>query len=324
MKIKKEYLLLVVIIVALAAYLVSRNPDRNLYELPQMDSVLEKDIRKIELTSSDGKILFAKEGSDWKIAPENYLADSQKVKEMLSVIERLTLTELISESKNYKRYNLDPAEGIKVMCWAKDNLRRQFTIGKSAGSFSHTFVKLPGNDAVYQARGDFRKKFDMEKGGFRDKSVLSFEKNDIVEFEIQTGESREKFKKKIVPQETESKEIKDPGASAPPSEPLWTDSKGGAADVAMVSGTLSTLSDLKCEMFLEGKTKADFSNPVYKITFKGLKVYTLSIYAEVDKDGESYFPAVSSENNYPFILTKWRAENIMKKPGELIKKLDSD
>ena len=95
MKIKKEYIILLVVIVALTAYLVSRNRDRNLYDLPQIESVDTKAITRIELTRAGAAILFDKEGSDWKIFPEKYLADPQKVKEMLAVMEGLTLTELI-------------------------------------------------------------------------------------------------------------------------------------------------------------------------------------------------------------------------------------
>ena len=42
---------------------------------------------------------------------------------MLSVVEDLTLTELISESKNYQRYDLDATDGIDLKCWAKDELK---------------------------------------------------------------------------------------------------------------------------------------------------------------------------------------------------------
>ena len=123
MKMKKEYLILAAITVALVAYLVSRNPNRNLYELPQLAQATIKDVTKIELASSNGNIILTKEGSDWKISPDKFLADSQKIKEMLTVMENLTLTELISESKNYNRYDLDPAKSIELRLWEKDDLR---------------------------------------------------------------------------------------------------------------------------------------------------------------------------------------------------------
>jgi len=68
-----------------------------------------------------------------------------------------------------------------------------------------------------------------------------------------------------------------------------------------------------------GKQKKDFAKPVFAVHVKGSKTYTLSIYAKTDKDAEKY-PAVSSENEYPFILPQWQTDNIMKKPEELLVK----
>ena len=45
---------LAVVIVGLVAYLVSRNQDRNLYDLPQIESVQAKEITRLELTMAKG------------------------------------------------------------------------------------------------------------------------------------------------------------------------------------------------------------------------------------------------------------------------------
>ena len=99
MKVKKEYIILGVVIVALVGYLVSRKQDRNLYDLPQIESVQAKEITRVERTMAGETTTFRKEGSDWKISPENYAADAQKVKEMLDVVEGLSLTELIEKAR---------------------------------------------------------------------------------------------------------------------------------------------------------------------------------------------------------------------------------
>jgi len=321
MKIKKEYIVLAVVIVALVAYLVARKSDRSLYELPQPASIETKDITRIELKSSDGETLLVREGSDWVIAPENYPADSQKVKEMLAVADDLTLTELISESENYQRYDLDSSEGISVKCWAAKDLKRELTIGKSADSFNHTFVKLPGDDAVYHAKGDFRRKFDMERGEFRDKSVLSFDRNAIVEITVKEEAGTETYKREVVEKGDNEPLEKDGGAApAKASGANWLDGNGVVADQAKISSLLNTLAALKCEKFIEGKTKADYTAPLYTLSLKGMETYTISIFPEIKEGDDTLFPAISSANNYPFLLTQWRVENIMKKPADLAKK----
>ena len=50
MKIKKEYIVLVIIILALSAFLFFRKTDRTLYELPRISEASKKDITKIEIT----------------------------------------------------------------------------------------------------------------------------------------------------------------------------------------------------------------------------------------------------------------------------------
>lgn len=320
MKLKKEYIVLAVVIVALAAYLSVRKQDRNLYELPQVAAVKAKEITRVELTRAGDTITFVREGSDWTISPEDYPADPGKIKDMLDVVEDLTLTELISESKNYQRYDLDEKDGVDLKCWAQDDLRFELLIGKAAESFNHTFVKLPGNHAVYHAQGNFRNKFDMEKDGFREKTVLSFDKETIGVLHIETGEGNETFKIVVAsaaPGETEDKEP--PAAQDPGSKPEWTNDRGEEADGAKIQSLVTTLANLKCETYLEGKSKEDFSAPVYTITLTGAKDYTLSLYAEIKEGEESFYPAVSSENAYPFLLSQWRSENIMKKPADLMK-----
>ncbi len=323
MKVKKEYIVLAVVIVALVAYLVSRNQDRHLYDLPQIESVKVKGITRVELTKAGETVGFHKEGSDWKISPENYLADPGKIKDMLDVVEGLTLTELISESKAFQRYDLDAKDGIDLKCWAKDDLKFELLIGKAADSRNHTFVKLPDNQAVYHAKGNFRDKFDMEKGGFREKTVLAFDKEPIGSLNIQTGAAAETFKQEeAVAAPAESKESEIPAAQDAGAKPKWVDSNGEDADADKIESLIATLSNLKCEKFLEGKSRGDFSDPVYTITLTGAKEYTLFLYAEIKEEDESFFPAVSSESDYPFLLTGWRSENIMKKPADLKKKSD--
>ena len=63
--------------------------------------------------------------------------------------------------------------------------------------------------------------------------------------------------------------------------------------------------------------KEDFNSPIYTIRLIGLKEYSLSIFEKKDKNINQY-PAVSSENDYPFMLPEYKANNIMLKPDEII------
>ncbi len=56
--------------------------------------------------------------------------------------------------------------------------------------------------------------------------------------------------------------------------------------------------------------------PVFNITLKGTKEYTLRIFAKQEGDNGKY-PALSSESGFPFLLATYGAERIIKKPKDL-------
>ncbi|MBW2251827.1 MAG: DUF4340 domain-containing protein [Deltaproteobacteria bacterium] len=171
MKIKKEYIILAVIIAALLLYLSQRKTDRTLYKLPDVPEISNSNITKIEINKNSTPIILSKEGDLWTIGPKKYPADTLKVKNMLDVMGKLTLTALVSESKSYNRYNLDDDNKITVKAFDKDKLKLEFDIGKAASSFRHTFVKIAGDERVFHARGSFMGKFDKTVDDLRDKTL---------------------------------------------------------------------------------------------------------------------------------------------------------
>jgi len=198
MKIKKEYIALVVVITGLSLYLVLRSPDGARYELPEVPAIAKKDISKIEIAGFDNFILLNKADDKWHLGPEGYLANSDKVDNMLNIINELTMTALVSESKNYSRYGLDEDSKVTVKAWIGDKLVREFEVGKVATSYRHTFVRLAGDDRVYHAKGNFRNDFDQTAEALRDKTVLSFDQSVISEIQIMKGTEQLKKLLRIV------------------------------------------------------------------------------------------------------------------------------
>ena len=122
MKTKKEYIILIALILALSLYLFLYKSDRTHYELPETRDIARKDISKIELAKTDASILLEKKGDAWHIEPQGYPADADKVDKMLAVIENLTLTALVSESKSYNRYDLNVENAGKGVRSGKNSL----------------------------------------------------------------------------------------------------------------------------------------------------------------------------------------------------------
>jgi len=323
MKVKKEYIILGAVIVALSVYLVFRDPDRTHYELPTIPEMAEVDISKIEISKAGTTIVLNKKDDKWYIAPKGYLVDTHRVEAMLDGLETLTVTSLVSESQSFGRYDLDGDKKIAVKAWQGEALKRSFDVGKTASSFQHTFVKLSDDDRVYHARGNFRDQFDQTVDGLRDKTVMSFDQKDIQEIHITKGKEIIALKRTEIPVEVTAGEKDAEAAPSPEGEAkmIWQTADGKEGDEAKIDRFLNTLSNLRCEKYIDDKKKEDFTDPVCTAQLKGMEEYTLSIFAKKDKDANNY-PAISSENDDPFLLPKWQADNLMKKPEDILKKPD--
>jgi hypothetical protein len=324
MKVKKEYLILLLIIVVLSAYLSLRKKDRTLYELPILPGVSKKDISKMEITKGKTSIVLNKKDDQWYIGSQQYPADKNKVNEMLDAGEKLTLTALVSESKDYIRYDLTDEKKINVKAWQADTLKRNFDVGKAASSFRHTFVKLADDHRVFHARENFRNKFDQSVDNLREKTVLSVQVADIAQIHITKEEKSLTLNRTPVAEAEKPQETDQAAASPSPTiKAEWQTADGKIADKPGLNRLLSSLTNLRCDKFIEDRKKEDFTAPLYNVQLKGAKDYHLSIFAKL-KDDDPDFPAVSSENDYPFLLSKAIADNIMQDPDKLLMKPETD
>ncbi|MEA1949242.1 MAG: DUF4340 domain-containing protein [Thermodesulfobacteriota bacterium] len=318
MKIKKEYFILAGVMVALILYLVLHRSNRTHYKLPDITVVSGKQISKLEVGKADKTLVLNKKDNTWHIGVKGYPADSAKVKNMLDVIEKLTLTALVSESKNYVRYDLTNDKKITVKAWQEKTLSREFDIGKAAATYQHTFVRLATDPNIYHARGDFRRKFDQTVDELRDKTVLLFTQKDIREISL-TKDKKTMIlsQKKVSEQEGKKKYKQDKTSKEPETKIVWQNTDGKKVDKERVKSLLSFLNRLECETYINDVKKDDLKNPTYAVALKGDKEYSLSVFAKKDKDAKTY-PAISSENDYPFLLSDSQVNSIKSKIEDIM------
>jgi len=316
MKLKKEYVILAAILVALILYLALHRSNRTHYQLPELSEVSGKHISKLEITTAGNSIIFNQKDNTWNIEPKGYRADPTKVKNILNVIEKLKLTALVSESKNYVRYDLRNDKNIHVKAWQGETLLREFDIGKAAPTFKHTFVKLPDDPNVYHARGDFRRNFDRSVDDFRDKTVLSFAQNTIQGIELTLEKKTISLSRKEIP-ETFPEKKDDPAAKELKTKTVWEDTKGHEVAPSKISSLLSFLNSLECERYLDDLKKEDLKNPIYTVALNGEKEYSLLVFSKKDNNAKNY-SAISSENESPFSLSDTQMDTIKSKLGEIL------
>lgn len=313
MTVKKEYIALAVIIVVLAIVLLLRNGDRTHYTLPELAPVEKMQITRLVISSADSAITLGRHDEVWKIAPYGYPADRSLVDKMLDAVTGLTLTTLVSEAKNYVPYELDDAKRIGVEAFEGDTRVAKFDIGKPASTYRHTFVRLEGDPKVYQARDNLRTIFDKKVEQLRDKVVLSVEKEFVTAITFVSGADSLALHRV------------EPGAVPPVEgdtlipEPVspWRTDEGIGADETTVDRVIDRLVSLKCDAFIDGKSKEEFTDPILTLLVEGSETVSLLVY---EKGDDNKYPAVSSESDYPFLLPEWVVKQINKTPDELMGK----
>jgi hypothetical protein len=278
---------------------------------------------------------LVKKDEKWFIEPQGYAADSVKAKNMVNAVADLALTALVSESKNYDRYELTPQTRISVQAFGDGGARlRAFDIGKAAPTFQHTFVTLDGDPKIYHARGQLRNTFEHNIEALRDKTIFDIDKESIAALTIQKA-GRTLTATKVTPPKEETQETPAPtpeGApeapatvtpSATPAEPpapRWQAADGQEVDKGEIERILSAVARLQCDSYLAeaDKVKLTQGQSLATLTFKNDQgEYTLSVFPKETETADKV-PAVASNTPYAFMLNEHRLKEIEKTIDKLL------
>ncbi len=312
MRLKKEVIILVLLIGLLSGYLLVQKRGQTHYTLPELDQIDETAASKLVVKQGQTDTTVVREEGRWVILPERYPADPALVKEMVDGVGAISLTALASESRNYARYELDDARATDVTLYNGDAPVRRILIGKGASSGRHSFVRLDTDHRVFQVSGVLGNRYRKTVADLRDKSVLSIDE-EITEVTLKDGAAKLVLLRHGLPADVQpsggSAGAKKGGETGEgPPLPKWQTADGLPAREHDIDEIINTVSHLRCDGFVEGKTKEALTAPQYTLTLKGGRSYTLTIF---DQD-ENRFIATSSENDYPFFIADWKAERIMK------------
>ncbi len=324
MKIRFEFIILAVIAAGLTLYLIFRPRERMNYELPVVERIQEKDVYGIELIRQDKIIKVTRSDGLWRIQPEGYRADSDRVGQMMEEIGRFSIADLTSETKNYRLYELDEKSRKRVIVYGKDDkVILQFDIGKRADLYQHVYVKLEQDERIFQAKGNFHTAFGQDREDMRDKLILSFEAEAVSKIDVSMGAKQISLTKKIVPataedQETEISAEQSAGKddrsttgnqAAQPQNTTrisWQRPDGTEWDAEQVDRLLDVISDLRCLKFAEDDVPLEAAYLKATIAAAGTE-HVLTVY---HKQGDD-FPSTSTGNEFPFILSHYWVEKIV-------------
>ncbi len=307
MKSKKEIAILFFLIAVLAFYISSQKSDKTHYELPEVKEISKAEITKISIKKQDSEIVLIKDGVDWVIGDKKYPADSSLVDKIVDTISGLTLTALASESRNYAIYDLGEKGRVQVEAYKGDEPSRKITAGKNTPTNRQTFVMIDDDHRVYHSKGPIRKDFDLTVSGLRDKRVMSFN-DEISEIILKKDKDEIKIVRAAAPVSVDVTENQDVSPAAGPVMQKWISADNMTLKDEEIDSIVESLSNYICDEFIEDKTKEDFNTPIFTATLKGMNTYTISFFEKRD----DRYPAVSSASEYPFLVSEWKANKIMK------------
>ncbi|MCK5311658.1 MAG: DUF4340 domain-containing protein [Desulfobacteraceae bacterium] len=284
---KKEYFLLLLAIIALSAYLFFQNKDQTGNLLPEIVKIDEAKIESIEIIKNNETINCFKDNDEWVVTQNKFPGNTGTFAEMIASINNLTITTLISEKENFKRYDLDKEKAIKVIAKGKDGILRKFSIGKTAPTQKHTFITLDDKKEIFHATGNLRRLFNKSVDNLRDKQIQKFDPTTIKSMELSKGDFKKTLNKKDLSE----------------------------------NDLLKTLADLRCSSYVEAQTNADFENkiPLLKIILKSEQTaeqtYVLTLFPKTEHDK---YIGLSSENKYVFLLEDYVADDIISNIDKLL------
>jgi hypothetical protein len=135
----------------------------------------------------------ASPGEPWRIvAPLDYPAEEEMVRDFVKELGRGIAMDARVDAGNLDSYGVDDQHAKRADIWTGgEEPALTVIVGKTAGPKS-SFVRLPGDEAVYRADVGTRARFDRPAREWRERSILSVEREDIVSMTIQrSGESLE-------------------------------------------------------------------------------------------------------------------------------------
>ena len=307
MRIKKEYLILIFLIVILGIYLWNYKSNRINYELPQPEKISSRDVARLDLNRSKTKVSLENREGEWYIAKKDYRAKKDKVQKILDTISEIDIGTLISKSRKYKRYKLDNAQCLTIKAFDdSDHLLREIKIGKSASANNNNYLRLKDDPRIYLAKTPVSKDFALSTQKLRDKTVLEFSKDEIDSLILENS-GRIKAQK-----------VTKQSGDAPQEVTYWKDASGQKLNKNKVNDLLNQLRDLECSSFYQKDFKKEMTSFDFKVTLHGSSDHFLQLYIR-QGDKQNTYQGISSYTDYPFKLNSYKGKKIRDRVKALLK-----
>ena len=266
------------------------------------------DVESLEVTKNGVTSVIKNDGGKYKVtAPVAYAADEPVAKAAFEGLGKMDVSDLVTEKTDKQaEFEVDDKAGIHMVVKGKGGkVLADLIVGKTTGP--GTMVRLSGKNEIWTATGISKYLFDKSAADWRDKSITAFTLADAERVEVATKDGGKTIVKKT-------------GAKAGP-EDAWevveSSVKIDKLDHSVPNGIASALSIWKANDFADGAKLADVGLEPAALTvtvgLKGGKKVTALI---GNKKGEDEYYAKTPEAPQVFVVKKYNADRVMKRPIE--------
>ena len=308
---KKEYLILILLILLFSAYLFLHKENKDNTPLPEIKKIDMSQVTGLILEKKEGTIKFTRKDKKWFLTDKEYPADSSSVETMLDALKTLKLSALVSEKQDLKRYELNDENRVLVKAMKEAEPVFELAVGKTAPTQNHSFVMIKNDKNIYQANGNLKSHFDKTVEDYRDKNVLEFKEASLKRVTLE----KDGVSRAILPREVKKEETKD--TEKDKTAITWAFEDGNPIDHQVFSNLLPMLSFLKCRTYLDSPTKTELekNKPLCKIILENESRLELTLFKG---DKEEQIKGISSMNNYVFELSRFNGKEILSKVEKLL------
>lgn len=175
---KRLIIPIAILAVIIAVWLIQSNLEKKQLKLASIGNFLELDTDKITKFVSWGKgdsIVIYQENNVWYVEDSfPRKANPEVIATMLNASSQIIAENIISQNpEKQASFEVDSISGMHVQFYRDAKLLAHAIIGKMAPGYTHTYIRLPGSDDVYQAAGRLNYMYNRPLTGWLDRTILS-------------------------------------------------------------------------------------------------------------------------------------------------------
>jgi Domain of unknown function (DUF4340) len=179
----------IILIVILAIWYVQNKMESRQMSARTIDNFLGLDpaeINKVTVKTARDTLTFTMENGRWMLQGQMpRLTDSMAVENMISTAAGIKVGSVISENpERQKDFMVDSVSGNLIRFYSGDRLLNAIIVGKMTPDYTHTYLRKPGSNEVFEGMGMLTYVFSRARNQWLNRTIFAFNPNSVRQVEL--------------------------------------------------------------------------------------------------------------------------------------------